>query len=70
METIVTVSLFLQLVFSIPFTIAVLKGLKYVPEDPNCPEEVKSVKLNILGIKISAVVTLITGLIAIIFTQF
>jgi hypothetical protein len=36
---------------NIPFTIAVNLGLKFKEDDPNCPEDVKTVRDNIRSVK-------------------
>ena len=47
--------LFVALAINIPATIAYLIGLQFQIKDPNCPEDVKNVKKNILVTKIMQV---------------
>ena len=42
---------FLSAIMNIPFTIAVNLGLKFKEDDPNCPEDVKTVRDNIRSVK-------------------
>lgn len=55
-----TLLLFLATLCSIGLTLPLLIGLKFQIKNPNCEEEIKDVKMNILTIKIlSSIITIL-----------
>lgn len=56
-----TVVLFITGIISLGIFLAILNGLKFKVTDPNCPEDINSVKTNIKVLKIGT--GIVTGLI-------
>lgn len=62
--------LFIALTITIPTAIALLRGLKFTPTNPNCKEDVNDVKMNITAIKVIVTFDAVAMLTAFILIQF
>lgn len=49
--TLLVIISFLSAIMNVPFTIAVNLGLKFKEDNPNCSEDVKTVRDNIRSVK-------------------
>lgn len=64
MESLINVLVFVSVVITFGISVATWKGLKFNVTDPNCSDEIESVRSNITFIKVESTVAAILLIIA------